>query len=157
MTIEEANKRIDELSAELRSLDALNNKEKKAVDAKYSDARREIQRKFGDAKQALQDAKVAAVRPHKYEGEKVFLERSHHSWEQPKNPIFGIVQTYTPDVPLPNNTSSFNRPRIGNVFIRLIKKNGEPGLKFKRLNTWDRLGAWNGWKLVRDPSVTVQP
>ena len=152
MTIDEAKGLIAALSTELRALDEVVREERRAVIDKYSDACHEILRKQGAAKQALQDAEAAAVVPHKYEGEKVFQQRSHRSWETPKEPVFGIIQTYTPGVLLPDNTANYAKPRIGSVIVRLLKKNGKPGLKIDR-----GFNSWGGWKLVRDPSVTVQP
>jgi hypothetical protein len=150
MTIDEANELIAALRTELCALDGVIREEKNAVIDKYSDARYEILRKQGAAKQALQDAETAAVVPHKYEGEKVFQQLPHRSWEHPKDPIFGVIQTYTPDMPLPDNMAGYMKPRIGETVVRLLKKNGEPGLKINRLSA-----ARRGWTLVRAPSIVV--
>jgi hypothetical protein len=56
--------------------------------------------------------------------------------------LTGIVETVRSTTEFAGNLPLYGRPRIGDPIVRLLKKDGTPGLKFERLH-----GNYHGWKL----------
>ncbi len=50
----------------------------------------------------------------------------------------GIVEIYEQGSPMPDNIGRYSYPEIGNIIVRLLKKDGSPGLKFERISS-----KWN--------------
>lgn len=58
--------------------------------------------------------------------------------------IEGVVETARSTTAYPGNTPPYARVTTGHPLVRLLKKDGTPGLQF------DRMGRGDGWRLVED-------
>lgn len=65
--------------------------------------------------------------------------KERHGNEIKKTDIKGIVEVYDGTQDVPNNYSRWNRPEIGNIIIRTLKKDGTPGIKFENISKYNRL------------------
>ncbi len=54
----------------------------------------------------------------------------------------GIFEVCTPETEFARNVCSYRRPKPGEVFIRVLKKDGTPGLAFET-SRWD--GKFSNW------------
>lgn len=63
----------------------------------------------------------------------------------------GIVEVVTPDTEFPVNDSAWRRPRVGEIIVRLLKKDGTPGRLYERLlkRTWGPGAVVDGWQKVQ--------
>jgi len=46
---------------------------------------------------------------------------------------FGIVEVFTRESRMAEKLSRYGRPQLGTLIVRILKKDGTPGLKFERL------------------------
>lgn len=106
----------------------------------------------GRARRALAEARSREAQGHEWEGRKVYRVKIVHVgslWHGHKREerVEGIVFTYrhTDDLG-PGHT--YNRPQIGDPWVRLLKKDGTPSRKTARFLTSG--GAVDGWKLAEE-------
>jgi len=116
------------------------------VKAKRSDGLSEISRRLSALKREQQEARDAAVVPHEWEGRKVTRDevkysRSWRGGEKSRTPVFGIVETATSQTQSPANCR-YSVPRVGLPIVRLLKKDGTPGLKFETLARYEHQEQW---------------
>jgi hypothetical protein len=101
------------------------------------------------AAEAAVAAAVSEVTPdHEWEGRRVFCEKKKWtSWGSPSGPIRldGVVFTYRPGVDL-GQGHKYTSPRVGDPFVRLLKKDGKPGSKAVTLRSekWQLVGETGG-------------
>lgn len=96
---------------------------------------------------------------HRWEGKRVFkIKRDYgrgYSSKFKEVRVEGIVEVRRTGTPMPGNVS-WNLPRLGQPFVRLVKANGEPGLKIDRAGPDDKKGFINSedrppiWSLVEE-------
>lgn len=112
------------------------------------------ERAVGEAEQQLRVAQNEAVTPHEWEGKTVTRrEYEMKRWASGRTGKYtdftGVVFTY-------RNGDQLGRGQWGNVgqaHVRLIKKDGTPGLKTERLASMDYHSAPEcRWHLIEDAS-----
>lgn len=160
-----------------RSLDAID-ADLAAVEAEGRDYRAETKRLIAQVEAARRDgidaieARARAFKQeqrerldvdateaaHPWTGKKVEREEitySRGNWtrcETGRKTLVGIVETVTSRTEFAANESRYGRPGIGAPIVRLLKKDGSPGLKYERLHS--------NWKLVQDapvPALSPKP
>lgn len=57
--------------------------------------------------------------------------------------VDGIVETRRSTTAFPGNTADYRLPRMGDGFVRLLKKDGTPGTKFERLESYSGKLLWS--------------
>ena len=57
----------------------------------------------------------------------------------------GVVEVVTPETQMPRNLSSYSRPRIGALIVRLVNSDGKPGKKIIHLTQYEA----TLWKLAK--------
>lgn len=68
---------------------------------------------------------------HAWAGKKVTrIKKTGRPWNRKCETLFGVVETVTSKSEFPEN---LRRPRVGDTIVRLLKKDGTPGLKFEDL------------------------
>ena len=109
-------------------------------------ARQEVRRRFAERLEAarklliarkivLDDAKIAAA-SHPWEGKKVW-RKDHVGWlGRTVVTIYGVVQIRVRETKFPANTTDYRMPNLGEPFVRLLTKDGKPGLKFETMREW---------------------
>lgn len=114
-----------------------------AVYAEFGDRIKPLATALNDARSAVVDIKNATP-DHEWEGRKVFRMESVGRSYQRLTPIRveGIVETVRVGAQFAKNLSRYSTPNIGDVIVRLLKKDGSPGLKFS--------GRVRDWKLVQE-------
>lgn len=106
------------------------------------------QKAWNDAEQALREATDAATADHEWEGRRVFRmvrPRGVNFYMRSNVPEVreeGVVETVRQTSEFAGNLSSYSRPKIGDVIVRSLKKDGSPALKF------DKLDSRKPWSLV---------
>lgn len=94
------------------------------------------ERTYREAVQAHRAARSEATPDHEWEGRRVFREDvQRDNWSRTvieRKRIEGVVFTYRPGVDL-GPGHKWNRPEIGQPYVRLLKKDGTPGAKTERL------------------------
>lgn len=119
------------------------------LEAKYGERIRALRDAEGRVRQALYVAKIEAGKA-ALSGfpSGVMVEWGYdmrHRWDRSreKKPTGrrGRYELRTADTEFPANTGSYRLPNIGQVFIRILKKDGSPGLKFESLR------AGSDWRL----------
>lgn len=97
------------------------------------------------AEKAFTDARSAAA-SHEWEGKKVTrMDRKYRgsrAWNRAYEevPIYGVVEVTRSGTNFAENLANWRRPALGVAFVRLLKKDGTPGMKIENLNT--------SWKLA---------
>ena len=120
-----------------------------AIKAKWADRLSATSDAVAAAAKAEEDARLAAAQHHPLLGKTVtrtITKRLTRSWRGEWCDVEqrGIVEVRTRDTVFPANGPSWDLPDVGQPFVRLLKADGTPGLK------WERLilradGAYN-WK-----------
>lgn len=92
-----------------------------------------------EAKVALEAAieKQATSQPHEFEGKKMVRStyvRGRYLSRLVETPIYGIFETVTSKSVFAANTPSWRKPDVGSHIVRLIKKDGQPGIKWEVFN-----------------------
>jgi len=129
---------VTEARNDLATIDAARASEldaaKREIYARYSDRRSRAVAQLRAAEQAVEVAREAESRQHPWFGKRVY--RTFTIGEAD----FGVVQVRAVDTVFPRNQTAL--PRMGDLFIRLIKANGELGQKFVQ---WDgrQDGKWH--------------
>ena len=148
MTEDEAQAAVDAAGSAYDTARAVMNKEiataKAEIQARHADAISAVAQVFRDAREVLRIAKDA-VADYPWAGKRVFkMAPGSYSWD--RNPrmvrVEGLVETMRSTTELPGNASRWNRPPIGSPIVRLLKKDGTPGLKFETMR------EHSGWKLA---------
>ena len=137
MTIEEATEALHRANANNRDIG------KAIVEACLASSaaiRADWQGRVNDAEAAVADARAAldaarlAQPPHPWVGQTVWRnDRTYPkgSYYSREVVLRGIVETVTHDTVLPANEPS--RPPVGTPIVRILKANGQPGLKWQKL------------------------
>lgn len=119
---------------------------KAAIRLRYQPEADALDKAIADAKRHLDEIKEQAPR-HKWEWRKV--ERKEKIYQRFSSAVlrtetvYGIVETRTRETKFADNLSSYRLPEIGVAFVRLLKKDGKPGLKFESINHgWDSHTRW---------------
>ena len=143
MTEDEAKAALREASSALLKI------ENDIRDEKISAAREIDQRRRSElvaardvlsaANASLQEA-LDAQPPHEWDGRRVFrVETKCARWSRVVISMTrheGVVETRRGFTQFPGNTARYNLPMMGAGFVRLLKKDGTPGLKFESLQGW---------------------
>lgn len=80
--------------------------------------------------------------PHEWDGRRVFRMRNVGRGYGPQYVREeGVVETRYHSTVFPANVGSYSMPRLGEGFVRLIKKNGTVGSKFAGLRDWQLADA----------------
>lgn len=112
--------------------------EVKALRAKHEPIIQAADKALRDAKRQRADAESSATPDHPWEGQTV--EGPESSWRRNSDIVRGVVFTYRPGTVLgPGHT--YSRPEVGDRFVRLLKKDGKPGLRSVALNEWFALSS----------------
>lgn len=98
------------------------------------------------AKHALEDERVRVAMKHPHIGVTVEEWKSSGYGFRPSEPHRtgrrGIIRVWTREEKCPANIT-YSEPRVGSLFVRLLKKDGTESLQF------DTLGGYNGqWRVV---------
>jgi hypothetical protein len=108
-------------------------------------ARQEVRRRFAERleaarkmfvarKTAFEDAKITAA-AHPWEGKKVWRD-DHVGWAgRTVVRIYGVVQIRVREMQFPAN-AKYLLPQLGEPFVRLLTKDGKPGLRFETMREW---------------------
>jgi hypothetical protein len=114
----------------------------KLVWARFSERIKEAHEAWMAADKAYRWAKVAGAY-HPWVGKKVCrtVERlSYRNTVRDAKTVYGVIEICTPSSRFPEGTASWRLPQPGAAFVRLLKKDGTPGLGFAT--------DVNDWKLV---------
>jgi hypothetical protein len=111
-----------------------------AIDAEYAEIRATTHAVYYQAEQAHRAA-VAAAGSHEWEGKRVYREKPLYSskWaSRPygKVPVEGIVEIRRLDTKFAENIN-YGLPSLGQAFVRLLKKDGKPGIAIERLGNFE--------------------
>jgi hypothetical protein len=132
----EADRRIAALKAEIAA-------EQKAELNLLSD---QAQALYREEKWAEQRAIVG----HPHEGKKVYKTIRAGRMGKREEVVFGLIETRRADTNLPANRGNWSLPNMGTSFVRLLKKDGKPGLNVETAFAGDPLHENTGWKLVEE-------
>jgi hypothetical protein len=120
--------------------------EARKADAYVLDSAR---RKAIDAVDAERDRLAllkAAEKPPFPEGARLVrkVNKYRYRWDRAAeaHDAFGIFQIYRIDDPLPKNSSSWNRPKVGDYIVREVLKDGSPAKR------WEPFDSGRPWKLA---------
>lgn len=156
-TISELRDQKQDASAALRDLRIEFDEAKKAAADKV---KAEWEPRLGLAERALSNAvdlyekAVSESASHEWEGRTVTRQvslRNAPGWDLRTTTERGVVEVVRIGTEFPANTPSYSRPPIGTTIVRMLKKDGTPGLKFERL--YRRLGnntQIDGWQLEEE-------
>lgn len=103
-----------------------------------------------DAERVLAETTDAATPDHEWEGRRVFrmVPGGGRAWNpRPDVREEGIVETVRQGSRFANNLSTYSTPRVGDVIVRSLKKDGSRALKFDRLGS-----SYRPWSLVVSPT-----
>ncbi len=128
------------------AVDNFREKTQTEVGLKYDADIISLQEKKATAHMALADAKTALAlsgEGSEYPIGTILVEwhrRKYTSWSYGNNYILsgkkGIVQPVTKDFVHPANLSSYSRASTGTFVIRILKKDGTPGLQYEKLGSY---------------------
>ena len=133
MTIEEMEKAVRESKDKLRAVKKQRDDEldaaQREINARWQPALDEAARQVNLAERHLREA-VSATATHPWEGKRVV----GHKWVTSgfsgrHETAYGIVEVRRVDTLFADNLASYKRPAIGEAFVRLLKKDGTPGMK----------------------------
>jgi hypothetical protein len=94
------------------------------------------------ATKAFDDAKVA-VASHPWTGRKVWrTERKGEGYIRELVKVYGVVELRDGGTKFAANVPSWQEPKMGEAFVRYLKKDGKPGIRFSSYLT--------NWKLVEE-------
>lgn len=120
---------VEEAQAALKAALAAQEATQRASDVDLKAARDKHRQPLADAAQAVADARHAVnvaksvtAEPHPWEGRRVVRRHSHKR-------ILGVVETCRIATPFPAN-ARWSRPGVGTPFVRLLRADGIPGLRF---------------------------
>ena len=114
-----------------------------AIQAKYHDEFTAVRQAREDAIKAGEAARDALPK-HEWTGQPI--GRSWGGSKVETRRIAGMVEMCRTDTEFPSG-QRWRLPTTGQPFVRLLKKNGEPGMKFERLVEYDGTIS-KEWKLV---------
>lgn len=128
-----------------KSLDSINEEMNDAIRAEtlrlreaYRERRRLASIALTDAQRAVEAAKIAEANNHPLIGKKVSktITEAYARGTKTRDIVtFGIVEVMAPGVEMPGNVSHWRLPNHGEVFVRLLKADGKPGLKIENLHS----------------------
>lgn len=146
----EAQQRFDEIEARRRV--ALRKAEAE-INAALEPERQAARDEINAAQRALAVA-MDRTPDHPWTGKRVYrTEPQGRSWERlPDKQIEGVVETRRSNTQFPLNAADYRLPSIGSGFVRLLNKDGKPGLKFEELQR-----SWNQWKLADEAEASLSP
>lgn len=134
----------------LREAEARRDDAKRAAAAKAGEAFADELRAAIHAVNAARSARVEVqgrTPAHEWTGQRVVSKVPRGSgWRPDYVDRFGVVEMVQVETVLPGNTSSWRRPEIGSPIVRILKKDGSPGLAF------ETIGRGYSWKLAGDPA-----
>lgn len=116
-----------------------------AVRAKHKEETDRLTAERADAYRAWL-TRMDAEASHPFEGRKV--TRVKPGWRSKGEVEFGVVEVRKSATEL-GEAASYRIPALGSAFIRLLKKDGSPGLRFERYQGPDNEPP-RGWALVED-------
>lgn len=139
-----------------KAADAIDRAIRAEVDAATAQIKDAYAEKLATATGAVRDAKAVLrdvkdqVPDHPWTGKRVFKmvwAPGQHSWTRdPKSArIEGLVETVRSTTAFPGNVGSYSRPRVGSPLVRLLNKDGSPGLRFDSMG-----GDYHGWQLAEE-------
>lgn len=144
MTVDEAQAALDAADRALSQAVRCMDEEIAAVKARHEPSIRLAKEAFTSAAQALREAESAATPDHEWEGKTVC--RTVEEWSGPrwnrqstKTTERGVVFTYRHGIDLGPGWT-WSTPAIGEPMVRLLKKDGKPGVKTVRLKNGG--GPW---------------
>lgn len=143
--VDEVSKAKEVLIAAKAGLDRLLMEQTREIDAvreRYREALSDAKSEAVKAEWALKKAESAAAPEHEWEGKRVkriSVRRSFHR-STPGEPEYGIVRTCRIDTEFPENMT-WRKPRVGDAFVRLLKKDGSEGVRIASLPGYG-IGTW---------------
>lgn len=143
-----AKKALEALEAEIREAKRVASAE---IEARYGNQKADVMATLHERNRDLRDAKNA-LPDHPWTGKKVFMEcDSGPSYRRSRVRMDGVVEMRRVDTVFPENVR-WGIPEIGKPFVRLLKKDGTPGMRFESIH-----GSWGKkWKL-RDEALAGLP
>lgn len=151
MNMSDLQKRIDDAVKNLGRLRSSKRAEMVAVEQRYEPEIDTATRELVEAKRALESHISSATPDHEHEGRRVTKLERVGPWHRTEVRIFGIIETMRVGTKMPQNCK-YGLPKIGAAFVRLLKKDGTPGLKFYATSSFGRsngpVTVLGGWKLV---------
>lgn len=137
---------IEELEAEIATLSASLGTAKSALDDGIRNLRMSAETSMAPMRNQLRELKAelaearSAIASHPHEGKRVSTKRNVGTSYMPRyETIYGVVEVFRVGTEFPANLSHYSIPKVGEAFVRLLKKDGKPG---KAIDTRLR-----GWKL----------
>lgn len=106
---------------------------RQAVEAKYEGALSDARRERARATAAKEAADIAAAQTHPLAGKRVQRKVRKSGWSRDLVDQLGVVEIFTRESAVPLN-QRYMRQSIGDPIVRLLKKDGTPGLKIERLS-----------------------
>jgi hypothetical protein len=95
-------------------------------------------------------AEQRAIVGHPHEGKKVYKTVAAGRMGRRTEIVFGLIETRRAGTDLPANRGNWSLPNMGTSFVRLLKKDGKPGLNVETAFGGDPLHENAGWKLVEE-------
>ena len=132
----ERHKRLREATAEINA----------ALDAQYGEEKLRREAEAARARRALEDAKITEATAKLESLPKRFFEKktSGRAWERrPAKPTGreAIPEVRRHDTIFPGNRT-WNLPEVGEIFLRVLKKDGTPSSLIERYPEWK---GWDEW------------
>lgn len=125
---------------------------KEAIEAKYRERLAAAVEVKQQAFKALRAAEADRARANAHEWEGKTVERAIYVWDRmyrnctQRGTERGVVFTYTGFEEYPETMSKWGAPKVGETWVRLLKKNGKPGIRVVKLKE-SRLEC-GPWKLA---------
>lgn len=106
-----------------------------------------IDKAIAEAERHLTEVKEQSPR-HEWDGRKVERKEKIYqrfsSRDDRVETVYGIVETRTRETKFADNAPSYRLPEMGEAFVRLLKKDGKPGMKFEPMtHGFDRNVRWS--------------
>lgn len=116
---------------------AAKNAARQSIDEEYAERLGAATAARRDAAKALRETKDALLPNHPWTGKRVFsMRRVGDRWNRKMERVEGIVETCRSTTAFPPG-QRYGLPMVGDGFVRQLKKDGKPSLRF-----WDLDKEW---------------
>ncbi len=152
MTIDEAQAEVKRCNKALSELRITMEEELAEVRRRFFDPIRDAQNALATATSAREVAQSEAAPDHEWTGKRVFkmedtVLKSSFGWQKiGEKRVEGVVEMMRPGVTWPQK---YRIPDVGEPFVRLLKKDGKPGVKCEHFMSWRDVR----WQLVEAPDA----
>lgn len=106
----------------------------KAIRERYALPLRNARQARSNAIDALNDAAIIEGQSHPMLGKRVLRTIRNGRWGRgPASDQFGVVEMFSRESVLPDNFPIWRHPNMGAPIVRILKKDGTPGVKIEKL------------------------